>query len=56
EGKQIRDNQHRHEAETEKRARIQTQHERDAARTRTITPVNSSDPFVRWEYPKSKPT
>ncbi|ETK90487.1 hypothetical protein L915_05752, partial [Phytophthora nicotianae] len=51
EEKQIRDQQHRHEAEAEKRARIQSQHKRDAARTRTITPVNSTDPLV-WEYIK----
>ncbi|KAF1787715.1 WW domain [Phytophthora cactorum] len=49
EEKQIRDNQRQHEAEAEKRSRVQTQHERDAARTRSMTAVDSADRLV-WEY------
>ncbi|KAG2870273.1 hypothetical protein PC116_g30214, partial [Phytophthora cactorum] len=49
EEKQIRDNQRQHEAEAEKRSRVQAQHERDAARTRSMTAVDSADRLV-WEY------
>ncbi|POM73926.1 Hypothetical protein PHPALM_9173 [Phytophthora palmivora] len=51
--KMVRDNQRDHDAEVEKRARIQSQRERDAARRRYKTVDDKADRLV-WEHMKTQ--
>ncbi|KAL4085727.1 hypothetical protein PRIC1_015062 [Phytophthora ramorum] len=53
EEKLARDLQREHDAEVEKKARIQTQHERDAARARNRTPGDQADRLL-WNHLKTQ--